>query len=111
MNKKTLTALNGSIKHWRRMRDNKARSGEMPDSWNCPLCDLYLTNSRLCEGCPIQKHTGKQLCKGTPYKRAWSVWKDWGFGSWPFIQEAEDMINFLVALRPKKKKSSGTSRA
>lgn len=66
MNKKTLTALRGSIAKWERIL-----AGDEGDSGsdNCPLCHLFLSYSE-CRGCPVAARTGKSLCMDTPYD-AW----------------------------------------
>ena len=33
----------------------------------CALCYEYLDARDSCGGCPVAKHTGKDLCYGTPY--------------------------------------------
>lgn len=62
MDKKTLTALEGSIEKWR-----KIVIGEGVDNAgdNCPLCKLYI--SLACNGCPVKDKSGRQFCIDTPY--------------------------------------------
>ena len=66
MKEKTLQALRKSIEHW---EDNlrKAKEQQLPDisADSCALCSLFFRKN--CEGCPIQQHTGKTICKDTPY--------------------------------------------
>jgi len=61
MNKKTLKALQGSIKKWEKIVKG---TGEDLGGKNCPLCRLY---SDSCGECPICQATGQIGCSGTPY--------------------------------------------
>lgn len=62
MNKRTLTALQDSIRKWQEIAN-----GTMPDlgAENCALCMEFLASR--CRGCPVARHTGEQGCYGTPY--------------------------------------------
>jgi hypothetical protein len=62
MNEKTLTALNGSIAHWRRISAGK--EGEQGET-NCPLCQVFSLEFS-CTTCPVAE-VGCGGCYGTPY--------------------------------------------
>ena len=65
MNPETLEALEGSIKKWTAIvRSTKAKDRGMV---NCPLCRLFIGNYLCCLSCPVQKETGREGCKGSPY--------------------------------------------
>lgn len=67
MDKRTLKALKGSIRKWKKVRDQKI------EDWgpnNCPLCHLFYIDKYgedYCIGCPIFEHTGEKFCEGTPH--------------------------------------------
>ena len=63
MNKKTETALNGSIRKWERIVTSPRSFDKGTD--NCPLCHSFLNFD--CEGCPVQEKTGAYGCVGSPY--------------------------------------------
>ena len=64
MDKKTLTALRGSIKKWERIVTGH---GHDDGSDNCPLCALFYDNYLSCKGCPVNDRTGQWGCGGSPY--------------------------------------------
>jgi hypothetical protein len=101
MNTKTLKALNDSIAHWERMRDNP-NGEDRPGRRQCALCGLFNRNfADGCAGCPVKAKTGEVGCAGTPYEHANAIF---GFGanrSWRKAAQAE--INFLKSLLPKTK--------
>ena len=68
MNKRTLEALQGSIKKWDRIVKD-ARAMDRGKN-NCPLCEEFWGNS--CRGCPVAKKTGVTSCNKTPYA-AWGT--------------------------------------
>jgi hypothetical protein len=71
MKKKTLKALEGSIKKWKKISAGK---GLDLGTINCPLCQIFYRRKgdfAHCEGCPVKKKTGKTCCYGTPYERWW----------------------------------------
>lgn len=63
MNKRTLTALQGSIEKWRQIAN-----GTMADMGtdNCPLCHTFY-REKNCRGCPVSAATGESGCVDTPY--------------------------------------------
>jgi hypothetical protein len=72
MDATTAKALEDSIAHWKRMRDDPF-CGEKPFDGDCPLCALFYFESPQhphCEGCPVG-HTG---CVLTPYTYARDIW-------------------------------------
>lgn len=64
MNKKTLKALEESIAHWERMRDDPD-CGEEPSGTDCPLCARFGGEER-CYGCPVYDRTLRRNCEGSP---------------------------------------------
>jgi hypothetical protein len=76
MNQETLQALQDSIAHHERARDN--RESENVGSETCPLCRLFLKRNTggaawNCDGCPVKERTGKNFCQGSP----WYPDEDW----------------------------------
>lgn len=78
-NKTTIRAIEKSIRHWERMRDNKRikmvdedgyKCLESPYSENCQLCRLFINRGHGCEGCPIMDYTGFPDCNDSPYRDA-----------------------------------------
>lgn len=75
MDKRTLTALEGSIKKWERIA-----AGEESDHGidNCPLCEEFLDEADPehdgvgeCYGCPVAIAAKATSCENTPYS-AWA---------------------------------------
>ncbi len=73
MEKSTLKALKGSIKHWKGIVAGKEVSH---GTSNCPLCaEFYESEEKneetglweLCVGCPVRAKTGEDSCDGSPY--------------------------------------------
>lgn len=97
-NAQTLRALDDSIAHWKRLSTNSQIGDECPDASNCALCKRHLHEG--CVDCPIFDATGRDTCRGTPYRYAAVTW-DWE-NEKPrdeFFTHALDMLNFLIALR------------
>ncbi len=69
-----MKALDESIAHWERMRDNPLTCGEKPNAIHCSLCASFLypvkLSSQECDGCPVYKKTGEKYCDNTPYTEA-----------------------------------------
>ena len=100
MTKKTQVAIQKSIEHWVRMRDDNYGIGEEPDVDNCPLCKLFYAGD--CVKCPIFLKTGEKLCGGTPYGDA-------GDALTGYQQELEHTLgpgNWLIPARKKWKRTS-----
>lgn len=103
MKKKTLDALKGSIHKWEQIRDGLI---EDQGTHNCPLCKLF--HDIHCVGCPIQQHTGKMNCAGSPYED----YNDYVFyndhndydPNDPDVEKklAQDELDFLISLLPKE---------
>lgn len=97
MNKKQRKALEESIAHWERMRDDPDCE-ESPSGWNCACCTY--SNSTLvdggstCDNCPISEFTGKTSCDGTPYDKAYDYYER-GSSSKMFKRWAQKEIDFL----------------
>jgi len=76
MDKDDSTALEASIRIWKLRVDGEV----IPQGRdNCPLCVLAEHRNdgeETCEGCIIRKHTGKNMCHGTPYTETLSTFKD-----------------------------------
>ncbi len=64
MDKRTLTALKGSIGKWEKIADGSGMDG---GRHNCPLCELFNNLETRCNGCPVKMFSGKRFCKNTPY--------------------------------------------
>jgi hypothetical protein len=63
VNKKTLTALMGSISKWALI----VGSGGVDEGGNnCPLCELHYNHS-TCSLCPVRIATNMPCCDNTPY--------------------------------------------
>lgn len=68
MDKKILTALQGSIEKWEKI---VAGTGT-DDGWrNCPLCEDFYKKCdvQICDGCPVHEKTGGFGCMKTPYEK------------------------------------------
>lgn len=63
MNKRTLTALQGSIAKWEAI---VAGTGVDQSSSNCPLCHEFFNGG--CRGCPVAAATRAEFCNDTPYE-------------------------------------------
>ena len=68
MDKRTRTALEGSIAKWEAI---VAGTGEDDGPQNCPLCHEFFdeldARGRACSGCPVRMATGQTGCEGSPY--------------------------------------------
>ena len=102
MNKTTLTALNGSIEHWKRLATGKRQPHEDLGADHCALCVLYMNNG--CQGCPVARATGERYCRGTPYPRADALGDEFTLDSRQFKAAAKKELAFLKSLLPKKRK-------
>ena len=71
-----INALNESIAHWERMRDDKDCK-EKPSVVFCACCeyDVRYADKDLCSACPVGIYTGQVDCYGTPYRNAVYEWK------------------------------------
>ena len=63
MDKRTLTALQGSIAKWEAIVWD---GGEDRGVDNCPLCSEFYFSAD-CSGCPVAEYTGGTMCEDTPY--------------------------------------------
>ncbi len=65
MDKKTITALKGSIEKWSKI----VRSTRALDNGtaNCLLCKIFFNAN--CIGCPVRGKTLKHCCYRTPYTK------------------------------------------
>lgn len=101
MNDPTLAALQDSIAHWERMRDDRAETPEQPIAPDCALCRLFYTSRpspTCCYGCPVYTTTSQQFCRGTPYAEAERAYDDPNEFAWKEAAQAE--IDFLKSLLP-----------
>ena len=62
MDKKTLKALQGSIRKWERIAEGKEVD---KGADNCPLCELFY--NKICIGCPVEEKVNHVDCRRTPY--------------------------------------------
>ena len=104
MNKKTAKALEESIAHWKRMRDDIECKDE-PYAEACPLCSEFAGIARYaCPGCPVDA-SGDVKCKTGPWEDAADAWEDYDDGRddehWRniWIKESNKEIAFLESLR------------
>ena len=108
MNKKTLKALNGSIKKWEEIV--KSTDAEDNGTANCPLCITFSD----CNDCPVGNLTRSNYssgCQTTPYENWESHQQDVHEGTYPpltrikgcrkCLQIAKAELNFLRGLLPK----------
>jgi hypothetical protein len=104
MSKRAATALEKSIKHWDRLRDNQG-SGYI-GSEGCALCALYHRGHdwdkrkfRPCSNaCPVKKVTGQDWCRGSPYRAAREAYTfATTRGAW--LKAATNELDFLKSLR------------
>lgn len=96
MDKRTLTALQGSIKKWEAI---VAGTGADRGINNCPLCAEFYND--FCEGCPVRKKTKEICCEGSPYV----VWSNEtnadGLANTPLKKKlAQAELRFLKSLLP-----------
>lgn len=106
MNKKTLTALKGSIRKWEKIVQGKGIDDGIA---NCPLCHVFYDND--CKGCPVRKKTGYWCCIGSPHEE-WEGWTPglpenesggYDFTGYPEAKKAARAeLRFLKSLLPKE---------
>lgn len=103
MNKRTLTALRGSIKKWEKI---VAGTGIDKGYENCPLCRLFFSVDYFnCTGCPVAAMSGRDNCLGTPYYEYRRAADNWGESTPETIKkQAERELAFLKSLLPKPKR-------
>ena len=118
MSRKTLAALEGSIKKWERIVEGiDADAG----TENCPLCALFHPDSasteefrrfykHSCRGCPVQQATGEPFCINTPYQDWQRAVRPRGY-TFPFYAKDNESVmcavlelEFLKSLLPRKRK-------
>lgn len=63
MSKRSEKALDKSIEHWYRVRDEN----EKATGTACSLCQIYMFGRRDCKYCPVYIKTNKTVCETTPY--------------------------------------------
>lgn len=104
MDKRTLTALKKSIKHWERIaagRDKKIGAS------HCALCQIFNGYPLWCHGCPVGEKTGERLCSGSPYVKVEDLYLSNGNRvdiSIPAVAKAVAReLKFLRSLLPKEK--------
>jgi hypothetical protein len=61
----TLAALKGSEAKWVAVVDG---TGTDMGWRNCALCEVFISSSNACAGCPVAKETGQGGCHGSPYE-------------------------------------------
>ena len=100
MKKKTMKALETSIRHWEQMVEHPTQNSGMPDCALCRrfclskeayACSRYDTYEERDEVCPVRQKTGRVYCLGAPY-RVWHKQRT--------KKAAQAMVDFLKALRP-----------
>lgn len=110
MNPETKEALQKSIEHWKRMRDNPSED-EVPGPETCALCQKFIGSG--CKGCPVAEQVINTNCKHTPYaigERAFWYYLNDDFAPAPkerslqkWKEAAQDEIDFLESLLPNEK--------
>jgi hypothetical protein len=108
MDRKTLTALLGSIKKW---EDIIAGLRIDQGGSNCALCAAF--PDAECRGCPVAKKTGQDQCNGTPYDewrlalgqgrdlKGTDLYNGVGYNLTPEMKKAaEAERDFLISLLP-----------
>jgi hypothetical protein len=102
MNKKTLKALKGSIKHW---EDNVKRSEKnevlLLSDKNCPLCHLFIYER--CAKCPIYLRTKAEWCHNTPFRKVSSIVRRGEINGNLVVEACKEELKFLKSLLPKTK--------
>lgn len=100
MKPETLTALQESIEHWKRLSAGNTKSGETTGPKHCALCNEFINKNDVCNGCPIMNVTGMDGCSGTPYRNAEAKMKMYGQRSPEFKTAAKEELAFLESLLP-----------
>ena len=116
MNRKTLTALRRSIKHWEENVAAKEPDKASVEGGDCALCNIFVwpgifaSDKRFdCLSCPVAKRTGETSCKGSPYAVAVVALFQWNMLPNKTTEEnwrnaAREEVRFLRSLLPKKKR-------
>lgn len=92
MTPEALKALNESIEHWKRMRDDRER-GESPSATDCALCRQFSN----CIGCPVADEVGVDGCQDTPFEDARTAFWKGTDSEWQAAAQKE--IDFLEGLK------------
>lgn len=111
MDKKTLVALQKSIKKYERhirnvkgakvavRRNNYHSFGLYFSIYDCALCKIHFDGS--CEACPIKLRTGIPLCNETPYTDIFYFLDSYSKeGNEELIGVLQAEVNFLKSLLP-----------
>lgn len=116
MDKRTLTALEGSIEKWRAIVNGNGVDG---GAGNCPLCAAFVNEEDPeetepgedsgCFGCPVAEAAGMTGCINTPYDE-WSEYQsnnnrfvgdgDRKVFDTPSAVLAKNELDFLLGLLP-----------
>lgn len=105
MDRRTLTALKASIKHWEENVAATSPEDASVRASDCALCMRFYEQHGVCDGCPVMEKTGKELCKKTPFTRtinALDAWR-WGATGAKFRAAAQAELDFLRSLLPEAK--------
>jgi hypothetical protein len=107
----TLEALNHSIAHWEKNAQALDPIEASLRARDCALCRLYRVPKRsckkamnACQGCPIMKTTGVNICLATPYIKANFAYENWCTEETEearaaFQAACQDEIDFLKKVR------------
>ena len=113
MNRRTLAALKGSIKKWKKIVAGTGGDNGYDD---CPLCALFMIDRSnpgpTCKGCPVAAQAGQGGCRGTPYE-LWSklfsvLVRPWHAKTKVKKAAARKELAFLKSLLPKAKVGQAT---
>lgn len=104
MNKRTRTALEGSIAKWEGVVEGTTRDDGSDD---CPLCQEFIERTGVCYECPVDLAVGPG-CLGTPYDMWSEVEPPWHNGRYKHtplsLAYATAELVFLKSLLPKPRK-------
>lgn len=76
MTPETKAALEASIESWKSRREAVDPEDVPMGVKACPLCAIFYKDTE-CTGCPVQQHTGLDLCMETPYSNAFDALAAW----------------------------------
>ena len=98
--RQSLKALKGSIAHWERLLTGALlHTGENLSGLDCDLC-LAFRRVDNCHGCPVRAKSGRDMCRNTPYGKAYMAKNVHGMSSIQFRVAALKELYFLRSLLP-----------
>lgn len=118
MDDATREALERSIKHWQNIVTVTFPGDANITTSACALCSKFCIRAGpegediICDGCPVQERTGYHLCEGTPWRRVYNTKQQWfSYKEYKneFRKAAQEMLDFLISLRPTSSKETGNA--